>query len=1081
MTERDANSVMSFLFDPVFYESQLHETTFRGDPLTHYRTKGWKLGLSPSPYLDVSWYRLITPELADGKLDPFEHFATSGIAARKDPHPLFRSQWYWKEYLEDEQSETFPIIHYISTGCRNGSNPSPLFLNKWYVEKHLGASNSRIDPLLHYILGGWKQCSPNPLFDISYYCDVLSGKGVNPRPDPFSHYLHVGYKSGFDPHPLIDSEFYIASSGRVQANIKSPILEEFFINSKNLSSHPLFDADYYKKQLAENGMDDVLNSGVHSLVTYIKLGYKSLISPHPFFSKSFYYAKSPDVYEGERDALVHYVTSGWTEGRNPHPLFDANYYRSIARDAEGKNPLIHYLSVGFGKGLPCRTPEKPDECVKILPGAREVVSIPTDKIIFRANDSKAFKQSKVGVFAHIFYPELAEELVSVTNNIPISCTLYITTDAVDKVHEIEHVCRNIAKHPFEIRLFQNRGRDIAPMLVGFRDKITSVDYGVHIHTKKSKHYHKEFAAWRQYLLAGNLGTEALVWNILGLLSREKAGAYIPDHFPPIRKLIQWGGNFGLLSSLMSTLDEEITREHVLDFPSGSMFWFKSEALSKLLDLNLIAEHFDPESGQVDGTLAHVVERGFLYFIEAAGFEYYVGRPTQKAHASASMARSNRIFPRQADKGEIRHHYPETTKFLVRPSLVEKPRINLLIPTVDTTQGYAGVATALDLFHSIRRELGDEFDGRLIATDASMSNQYCPPDGYEVMSVLDRDLPNVDSVVDGAQRYRYPYYVRDNDYFIATAWWTAQNGFDICCQQDQLFGSKDRPLIYVIQDYECGFYPWSTKFVLADATYRRREQTIPVFNTELLFQEFKSMGYYDSGYIVHPGINLDYKRWLQPNMRKEPIVLLYARPHAERNCLPFLDALISLAVQMEPATWRNWRFLAIGEDFNARELRSSRAHVEVLGRLSLKEYAQLASRAALGVSLMVSPHPSYPPLEMAEAGVLVLTNTFSVKDLAELHDNIKSFSSFDLPVVAQKLCDLARLWDADREAGWRGRTTADWFFGGASNLAKVAAEIAHDLRQRYSGARTNNVLVNETRLAAAREKRSFTRPSKISPK
>ena len=84
------------------------------------------------------------------------------------------------------------------------------------------------------------------------------------------------------------------------------------------------------------------------------------------------------------------------------------------------------------------------------------------------------------------------------------------------------------------------------------------------------------------------------------------------------------------------------------------------------------------------------------------------------------------------------------------------------------------------------------------------------------------------------------------------------------------------------------------------------------------------------------------------------MLLYARPHAERNCLPFIDALVRMAEADDPDFWRDWRFYAVGEDFKPDALRCS-ARIEVLGRLTLDEYGALASRAALGISLMLSPH------------------------------------------------------------------------------------------------------------------------------
>jgi len=72
--------------------------------------------------------------------------------------------------------------------------------------------------------------------------------------------------------------------------------------------------------------------------------------------------------------------------------------------------------------------------------------------------------------------------------------------------------------------------------------------------------------------------------------------------------------------------------------------------------------------------------------------------------------------------------------------------------------------------------------------------------------------------------------------------------------------------------------------------------------------------------------------------------------------------------------------------------------------------------------MVSPHPSYPPLEMANLGMLVLTNGFGAKDLSTWHTNITSVGGVSGETLAAELSALCRRFEADPEIGARGRSS-----------------------------------------------------------
>lgn len=64
-------------------------------------------------------------------------------------------------------------------------------------------------------------------------------------------------------------------------------------------------------------------------------------------------------------------------------------------------------------------------------------------------------------------------------------------------------------------------------------------------------------------------------------------------------------------------------------------------------------------------------------------------------------------------------------------------------------------------------------------------------------------------------------------------------------------------------------------------------------------------------------------------------------------------------------------------------------------------------SSAGISLMASPHPIYPPLEMAHFGVRTVTNSYTCKDLSTFHPNITSIPSIAENAVAQALASSCR--------------------------------------------------------------------------
>ena len=59
------------------------------------------------------------------------------------------------------------------------------------------------------------------------------------------------------------------------------------------------------------------------------------------------------------------------------------------------------------------------------------------------------------------------------------------------------------------------------------------------------------------------------------------------------------------------------KEHLA--PLGTMFWFRVEAMKRLLNFGWKYSDFPQEPNKTDGTLLHAVERVYPFVVQAAGF------------------------------------------------------------------------------------------------------------------------------------------------------------------------------------------------------------------------------------------------------------------------------------------------------------------------------------------------------------------------------------------------------------------------------------------------------------------------------
>jgi GT2 family glycosyltransferase len=219
---------------------------------------------------------------------------------------------------------------------------------------------------------------------------------------------------------------------------------------------------------------------------------------------------------------------------------------------------------------------------------------------------------RIAVICHLYHPEVGREVRGYLRNLPLPADLFLSTDTAEKADAVRATFSDWEDGRLEVRVLPNRGRDIAPKLVGFADVHADHDLVLHLHSKKSDHAHF-LAPWRGFLFESLLGSKTAVSSILDAFARlPRLGMVAPQHYESVRRWLGWNGNYDLALGLARRMGIALSPVRALDFPSGSMFWARPAALGPLLELNLSFDDFPAESAQLDHTLAHAIER--LYFL-----------------------------------------------------------------------------------------------------------------------------------------------------------------------------------------------------------------------------------------------------------------------------------------------------------------------------------------------------------------------------------------------------------------------------------------------------------------------------------
>ena len=313
-----------------------------------------------------------------------------------------------------------------------------------------------------------------------------------------------------------------------------------------------------------------------------------------------------------------------------------------------------------------------------------------------------------------------------------------------------------------------------------------------------------------------------------------------------------------------------------------------------------------------------------------------------------------------------------------PTLAATPRLNVLLPGLGMRHMSGGPNTVLAF---VARLAAHGIPIRLVSTDAPVDDDPAPFWAH-VAALAGGQLPPDMELVDAHDRSK-PWRIGEDDEFFATAWWTAQQ------VKYAIRLTRTKKFVYFIQDFEPLFHAASTAQALAEETYAL--DYVPVLNTRILadfFTERRIGRFADPAFaadavVFEPALDRALFHPAPRAVRARRRVLFYARPTSGlRNLFELAVAALQQAVAEGVLPADQWEFLGMGEAFAPVDL----GHGAVLRPapwLGLQEYADQMRESDVLLSLMMSPHPSYPPLEMAACGGVAVTTVYANKDAARL--------------------------------------------------------------------------------------------------
>ena len=293
------------------------------------------------------------------------------------------------------------------------------------------------------------------------------------------------------------------------------------------------------------------------------------------------------------------------------------------------------------------------------------------------------------------------------------------------------------------------------------------------------------------------------------------------------------------------------------------------------------------------------------------------------------------------------------------------RVTMITDSINSGYLFGGVATAMIFSAMWAARIGAHL--RIVG-------RHQKPDERNFTHVMKESRVSWDGDVD----FRFcplsddatPIDVGPDELVLTTSWWTTWAA-------KQALG-VDR-IVHLLQEDERMFYPFGDERLLCEEVLATSGLKF-VVNAKLLYDHLAATGvnlFEENGTWFEPAFPVQTFYYAERPRATRFNFLFYARPNNLRNLFYRGIEVIEQAIRRGILDPDLWDFHFVGKDLDSVVL-SGGIQPKIHQNLPWADYAALVRNTDIGLSLMYSPHPSYPPLDLAASGAVVVTNQYGNK-------------------------------------------------------------------------------------------------------